>query len=56
MADDLTPPPDDGFLGWLIRKLAPDPEKVRAWVQELRDENPELTREQLADYIGDYIS
>lgn len=56
MSDELPPPPaDDGWLGWMIRTLAPDPEKVRAWVEELRAENRELGREALADYIGDYI-
>ena len=39
----------------LIGKLAPDSEKVRAWISEIKRENPGLTMEQLADYIGDHI-
>jgi len=48
-------PPREQFLAWLIQKLAPNPQSVSDWVAQLRAENPELSREQLADYTGDYI-
>lgn len=47
-----------GEKGWLltiVHKLAPDPQKVKEWVDEMKRENPGLTRDQLADYIGDSI-
>lgn len=39
----------------LISKLAPDPQKVSEWVSELKKENPRLGKQELADYIGDYV-
>jgi len=45
----------DGFLYSLISTLAPDPKAVENWVKEVRRENPELDRESLAEYIGDYL-
>ena len=50
--------PDDSDGGWLlslIGKLAPDRAKVSEWVQELKKENPDLTKKELADYIGDRL-
>lgn len=47
-----------GGKGWLlavIRKLAPDPKKVRDWVNEVKEENPGLSQDHLADYFGDSI-
>jgi hypothetical protein len=43
------------FLLELIKRLAPDPEKVKDWIHELRKENPELSNDQLADYASDKI-
>lgn len=45
----------DGFLYRLIGKLAPDDKKVAAWIAGLRDENPELSADDLAEFICDYI-
>jgi hypothetical protein len=45
----------NGWLLEIIRKLAPDPKKVREWVSEIKKENPDLTKDQIADYIGDRI-
>lgn len=39
----------------LIQRLAPDQGEVRAWVNELRSENPGLASAELADYVGDKI-
>ncbi len=39
----------------LINKLAPDSKKVGEWVAELKRENPDLSRDELAEYIGDQI-
>ena len=44
-----------GWLITLIRKLAPDPKKVKEWVDEVKKKNPDLTQDQLADYVGDSI-
>lgn len=46
---------NQNFLLLLIGALAPDPEKVREWVEELRRENPDLSREELAEFICDKI-
>lgn len=51
----MTQDQDQNFLLLLIEALAPDPEKVREWVHELRHENPELSREELAEFICDRI-
>lgn len=46
---------DLNFLVSLIDKLAPDAQKVREWVQEIKRENPELTREEVAEFVSDSI-
>lgn len=46
---------DFGFLLRLIFRLAPDPSKVREYVNEARKENPDLNRKELADFLGDEI-
>lgn len=46
---------ESNFLVSLIDKLAPDMKKVRDWVEELKRENPDLSREQLAEYVSDSI-
>lgn len=51
MANDV----ESNFLVSLVDKLAPDVKKVREWVEEIKRENPELTREQLAEYVSDSI-
>ncbi len=43
------------FLIKLISKLAPNPRKVEEWVATIEKENPKLSKDQIADYIGDYI-
>lgn len=43
------------FLLNLIHRLAPDDRKIKEWVDEIRNNNPELSRDELADYIGDHI-
>lgn len=48
-------PAAKGWLLAIIRKLAPDPEKVKEWVSEIKKENPDLTTDLLADYIADRI-
>ena len=45
----------DGFLQQMITKLAPNPLKVRDFVKEARDKNPELSNIELADFLGDEI-
>jgi len=45
----------NSFLWKLIAQLAPDSKKVGEWVAELKKENPELCKDELADYIGDKI-
>lgn len=47
--------PNDSLLYGLIANLAPDPEKVAAWIRSLRKENPLLTDDELADFVGDKI-
>lgn len=47
--------PESGFIFDLISKLAPDPQKVAAWIHEIRTENPELHNDDLADFVGDKI-
>jgi hypothetical protein len=47
--------PDGNWIIILISKLAPDPEKVAAWIHEIRHENPELHNDDLADFVGDKI-
>ncbi|MBL7154109.1 MAG: hypothetical protein ISS79_10345 [Phycisphaerae bacterium] len=48
-------PAANGWLLEVIRKLAPDPKKVKEYVSEIKKENPALTIDQLADYIGGRI-
>jgi hypothetical protein len=47
--------PSSSFILDLISKLAPNPTKVAAWIEEVRSENPELNNDDLADFIGDKI-
>lgn len=47
--------PEKSFLTLLMSKLAPNPAKVRDWVKQIKEENPELTKDEIAEYIGDYI-
>lgn len=47
--------PDSSFLLTMIDKLAPDVQKVKEWVQEIKRENPELSRDQVAEYLSDRI-
>jgi len=47
--------PDGGFLALLISKLAPKSEQVRDWVEQIKVENPDLTKDEIAEYICDYI-
>ena len=47
--------PDDSFIYNLISSLAPEPEKVAAWIHSLREENPALHNDDLADFVGDKI-
>jgi hypothetical protein len=47
--------PEGNWLIEIIRKLAPDPKKVAAWIDEVREENPELRNDDLADFVGDKI-
>lgn len=47
--------PDTSFILDVISKLAPDPEKVAEWIREVRDENPLLNNDELADFVGDKI-
>ena len=51
----MTTEDDSNFLVSLIDKLAPDVQKVREWVQEIKRENPELSREEVAEYVSDSI-
>ena len=44
-----------GFVHALIAKLSPEPKDVAKWIREVRKENPELSNDELADYIGDKI-
>jgi len=57
--DDITQNNKDNsrehFLIKLIESLSPDPMKVEEYVNEVKRENPELTIDELADYIGDQI-
>ncbi len=46
---------DDSFIYNLIATLAPDPEKVAVWIHSLREENPGLPNDDLADFVGDKI-
>lgn len=46
---------ESNFLLLLIEKLAPDLKKVRDWVEEIKRENPDLSRDQLAEYVSDSI-
>jgi hypothetical protein len=43
------------FLFSLIGKLAPDLRKMREWVNEVKKANPELSNDQVAEYISDRI-
>ena len=45
----------ENFLLYLIDKLAPDVEKVREWVKEVKKENPDLSNDQVAEYLSDRI-
>lgn len=47
--------PGGNFLFELIRRLAPDPKAVAAWIEDVRSANPELSNEELADFVGDKI-
>lgn len=46
---------DTGFLFKAISRLAPDLDKVVDWIKEIKRENPSLSRDEIADYIGDHI-
>jgi len=39
----------------LIERLAPNTKDVAKWVKEVEKENAELSKEQLADFVGEYI-
>ena len=52
MKDDT---PSNSFLWKMIAALSPDSKKVGEWVSELKRENPELSQDELAEYIGDNI-
>jgi hypothetical protein len=45
----------ENFLLYLIDNLAPDVEKVKEWVREVKKENPELSNDQVAEYLSDRI-
>ncbi len=47
--------PSEGVLYNLISKLAPDSSKVEEFVNEAKKENPELSKNELADFLGDRI-
>lgn len=47
--------PGDGIIYNLISKLAPDPEKVAAWIHSLLEKNPGLHSDKLAEFVGDKI-
>ena len=47
--------PDNGFIYNLIATLAPDPKKVAAWIHSLREANPDLHHNDVADFVGDKI-
>ena len=47
--------PDGNFIYSLVSKLAPNLEDVAAWIDELRRENPDLSNDELADFVGDNI-
>lgn len=51
----MKPDGDSNFLLTLIDKLAPDLRKVREWVQEIKRENPELSNDEVAEYLSDKI-
>lgn len=51
----MTADVESNVLASLIDKLAPDVKKVREWVEEIKRENPELSREELAEYVTDSI-
>jgi hypothetical protein len=51
----MTTDVESNFLVSLIDKLAPDVKKVREWVEEIKRENPELSREELAEFVSDSI-
>lgn len=53
--DAPDPGSNHGFLYTLIAKLAPDLQKVSEYVNEAKRENPQLSREELADYLSDRI-
>jgi len=44
-----------GIIIDLIMRLAPDPKAVAAWIKEVKAENPDLSKEMLADFVGDKI-
>ena len=44
-----------GFLLKLISKLAPDIKKVSEWIEEVKKKNPELSLDEIADYLSDDI-
>lgn len=46
---------DPSFLAAVIRKLAPEPQKVRDWVREVKRENPTLSNDEIAEYLSDRI-
>jgi hypothetical protein len=54
-SDSEFPVDPQGFLYNLISVLAPNMEKVGEWVAEVRKANPGISREELADYLGDRI-
>ncbi len=49
-------PQDDSWLYKLIGRVAPNPDKVADWVKAIRDENPGVDRDDLAEYVADQIT
>jgi len=43
------------ILWQMIKRLAPDSRKVAEWVSELKNRNPDLSKDELAEYIGKRI-